>query len=293
MRRDSPRVSRPQMHSLYDSPFDFIATRPSLPKRFRDNIPLLRQNNNSFSLFDSPLYDFCNIIPPTANKPYENLHQSPSTSAKSSNATTFPLSTRKPKQGDSVTPNPLRPHVLAKHRIHAWKTPYAIEKRSQATVSLPPKVIDLGEKVMSEALADSSKSSYAAGLLRFNQFCDNLNISEEFRMPACEDLIIGFIGNHMGDVASVNGWLSGLRAWHDLHGAPWPSESRKIRYARAGARKAGSHRRRPIRNPITLAHMLALFLALDFHIPFHCSIWAIACNAFWGCRRLGKSSFII
>jgi hypothetical protein len=112
-------------------------------------------------------------------------------------------------------------------------------------------------------------------------------------MPAGEELITGFIGFHLGKVSgdSVKNWLSGLCAWHDLNGAPWPSESRMIRFARAGARKCGSHKRRPIRNPITLAHMLALALALDFTIPFHCAIWAIACIAFWGCRRLGMPLF--
>lgn len=198
----------------------------------------------------------------------------------------FPISIRKPK----LPYNPLRPNVRAVDRIHAWHTPYSIAKRQDTSDKLSPRIVELGEKAMQEALADPTKSTYAAGLLRFNQFCNELHIPETLRMPASEDLIIGFIGFHLGKVSgdSVKGWLSGLRAWHDLNGAPWPSDSRKIRFARAGSRIAGSHHKRPIRNPITIAHMLALVLALDFNLSFHRAVWAVACNAFWGCRRLGE-----
>ena len=56
----------------------------------------------------------------------------------------------------------------------------------------------------------------------------------------------------------------------------------------AGLCIAGAHHKCAMRNPITIAHMLALVLALDFNIPFHCAIWVVACNALWGCSRLGE-----
>ncbi|KAJ3786866.1 hypothetical protein GGU10DRAFT_350429 [Lentinula aff. detonsa] len=34
--------------------------------------------------------------------------------------------------------------------------------------------------------------------------------------------------------------------------------------------------------------MLALYFELDLSTSFHCAIWAVACMAFWGCRRLGE-----
>ncbi|KAE9405309.1 hypothetical protein BT96DRAFT_784426, partial [Gymnopus androsaceus JB14] len=198
--------------------------------------------------------------------------------------------TRRPKSGCSITHNELRPNVRAKDRIHAWSSPYANSKRSERSLILPPEVIEWGEKLAIAGLADSTKEAYGAGLLRFNQFCDMLDISEDQRMPANEHLIVGFLGYHMGKVSGscAKNWLSALRAWHELKGAPWPADSRLIRFARAGARVSGAIHKRPIRNPISINHMLALFLALKFSIPFHCSIWAVACNAFWGCRRLGE-----
>jgi hypothetical protein len=177
------------------------------------------------------------------------------------------LAPRKAKEGSNIANSSLHPNVRAKDRIHAWNTPYSITKRQETLNTYPANIIELAEKAMQGGLADSTKSSYAAGLLRFNQFCNEFNIPEILRMPASEDLITGFIGFHMGKVsgASIKGWLSGLRAWHDLHGAPWPSESRRIRFAQTGSHIAGAHRKRPIRNPITLAHMLALFFAINFN----------------------------
>lgn len=197
--------------------------------------------------------------------------------------------TRKPKPDAVIQPNALRPNVRAKDRLHAWNTPFSINKRTSNSSTYPAEVIELGDKAIFAGLADSTRQSYGAGPLRWNQFCDRMSIPESLRMPADETLIIGFIGFYMGDRsgACIKNWLSGLRAWHELAGAPWPADSRLIRFARAGARTAGAHRKRPQRNPITLAHMLALYVALDSSIPFHCAIWAVACIAFWGCRRLG------
>ncbi|KAE9389717.1 DNA breaking-rejoining enzyme, partial [Gymnopus androsaceus JB14] len=183
-----------------------------------------------------------------------------------------------------------RPNIRAKDRLHAWQTPFSIEKRLTNSSIFPPEIIELGDKAVFAGLADSTKQSYGAGPLRWNQFCDQMSIPESLRMPANETLIIAFIGFHMGKVSGscVKNWLSGLRAWHELAGAPWPASSRLIRFARTAARTAGANCKRPQRNPITLAHMLALYVALDFSIPFHCAIWAVASIAFWGCRRLGE-----
>ncbi|KAF5346278.1 hypothetical protein D9757_014841 [Collybiopsis confluens] len=199
-------------------------------------------------------------------------------------------SLRKPKQGNTIAHSNLRPSVRAQDRIHAWLTPYAIDKRRSQSAKYPAKIIESGERAMITALSSNTITSYASGLLRFNQFCDKMGIPEVNRMPANDQLIIGFIGFSLGEVSGscVKNWLSGLCAWHDFHEAPWPADSRRIRFARVGARIAGSHHRRPTRNPITLAHMLALYFALNFSIPFHCSIWAVACTAFWGCCRLGE-----
>ncbi|KAE9389465.1 hypothetical protein BT96DRAFT_801805, partial [Gymnopus androsaceus JB14] len=141
-----------------------------------------------------------------------------------------------------------------------------------------PEGIEWGEKLAIAGLTDSTKKAYGMGLLRFNQFCDMLDIPEDQHMPTNEHLIVRFLGYHMGKVSGscAKSWLSALQAWYELKGAPWPADSRLIHFARAGACISGALHKCPIHNPISINHMLTLFLVLKFSIPFHYSIWAVA-----------------
>ncbi|KAJ3795263.1 hypothetical protein GGU11DRAFT_668533, partial [Lentinula aff. detonsa] len=105
-----------------------------------------------------------------------------------------------------------RPHVLAKDRLHAWTTPFSIERRQKISSTYSAEILKLGEKAVSAGLVDPTKQAYGAGLLRWNQFCDNMSIPEHCCMPADETLIVAFIGFHMGKVSGscIKNWLSGL-----------------------------------------------------------------------------------
>ncbi|KAJ3979193.1 hypothetical protein F5890DRAFT_1641410 [Lentinula detonsa] len=200
------------------------------------------------------------------------------------------LAPRKPQKGRSIKSNHLRPNVRATDRLNAWSSPYAIQQREALSTQLPGHVIDNAFNIAGEGLFNSTKANYAAGLLRFNQFCDKENIPEEARMPASEILLAGFVGASAGSVSgrTIRAWLSGLRAWHVLKQAPWPEKSELLGLVRRAANTRGSHHQCAKRNPVTLQHLLALRLALDFTSPFHCAIWAVALTCFWGCRRLGE-----
>ena len=197
---------------------------------------------------------------------------------------------RKPQKGRNIAETPLRPHVPAGSRIHAWKTPYSLDWERVAHGKHSRDLLDRIEKALGPALATSTKSTYGAGILRFVQFCDKFNIPESDRMPADHYLVTAFVGEHIGSVSggTVRGWLSGLKAWHDYHDAPWCGESRWVQMARVSVNKEGTAHEWPICAPITLAHLLALYLTLDFRIPFHCAIWALALTAFFGCHHLGE-----
>jgi hypothetical protein len=45
-------------------------------------------------------------------------------------------------------------------------------------------------------------------------------------MPASHFLLAAFVAHHVGSVGggTVKGWLSGLKAWHDLNGAKWEGD---------------------------------------------------------------------
>ncbi|KAF5363223.1 hypothetical protein D9758_008409 [Tetrapyrgos nigripes] len=49
------------------------------------------------------------------------------------------------------------------------------------------------------------------------------------------------------------------------------------------------HKCKP-RSPVTLHHLIALWKALDFSIPFHVAVWAVAVITFWACRCLGETT---
>ncbi|KIM91743.1 hypothetical protein PILCRDRAFT_49598, partial [Piloderma croceum F 1598] len=86
----------------------------------------------------------------------------------------------------------------------------------------PPSAASILMEVMISSLEPKTRSNYGAGLLRFNQFCDQLNISEHDRCPASEALISAFIASFVGKRSSdcVNSWLAGLKFWHTFQGAP-------------------------------------------------------------------------
>ncbi|KAJ3997916.1 hypothetical protein F5050DRAFT_1875286 [Lentinula boryana] len=128
------------------------------------------------------------------------------------------------KKGNEIESSHLRPNVRASERIHAWTTPFATTSRSNDAREYHPDIVQKSELAMITALADNTLSSYGAGILCFNQFCDRYHIPESKRMPAGERLISGFVGDALGKVSGscVKNWLSGLRLWHDFHKAPWP-----------------------------------------------------------------------
>ncbi|KAJ7604314.1 hypothetical protein DFH06DRAFT_1391240 [Mycena polygramma] len=109
-------------------------------------------------------------------------------------------------------------------------------------------------------------------------------------MPASHFLLASFISDYVGTVGggTVKSWMSGIKAWHDINGAPWFGEDRWVELARRTANKEGTAFKREQRGPVTIEHMIALRAALDLTKPFDAAVWAIACAAFWGCRRLGE-----
>ena len=138
------------------------------------------------------------------------------------------------------------------------------------------------------AFAPSTKSTYAAGVLRFNEFCNVWGVSEEARMPASPALLAAFVGQVRGRYAggTVRTWLSGIRAWHVIHQAEWYGDHEWVHNARVSANKEGIHFKRPPRAPVSTEHLHTLRNALDLSVSLHAAIWAVATVTFFGCRRL-------
>ncbi|KAJ6596278.1 DNA breaking-rejoining enzyme, partial [Mycena vulgaris] len=197
---------------------------------------------------------------------------------------------RKPRAGAEIAHNAFRPHVLAEDRLRTWKSPFAVKRDAHFRRSLPAEVVEKTYAAITASSAGPTQSNYAAGILRFHQFCDTHSISEYARMPASHLLLAAFIANHTGKVGggTVKSWMSGIKAWHDVNGAPWLRENRWVELARCMANKLGTAFKCAQRGPVTVQHMIALRAALNLSLPFDAAVWAIACACFWGCRRLGE-----
>ena len=89
-------------------------------------------------------------------------------------------------------------------------------------------------------------------------------------------------------VELVHNWLNGLRLWHSYNDAPWHGDDGWLPALKKAADKGGISFKRPPRGPVTDEHMRALRISLDLASPFGASVWAAACSAYRGCRRLGE-----
>ncbi|GBE86646.1 hypothetical protein SCP_0905260 [Sparassis crispa] len=195
---------------------------------------------------------------------------------------------RQPRSGNQITPSLFRPHVLARDRLALWSTPHAVRFRSALATKLSYAATIQLFDVMLSSLDASTRKNYGAGLLRFTQFCDCLGISEDLRMPAPEALVAAFVAQWSGRIArsTVDTWMAGLAFWHALHGAPW-SGGKMLRVTCSAISKTAPAAKEK-RAPVTIEHLYALRSHLDLSNSFDAAVYAVACVAFWCCRRLGE-----
>lgn len=188
------------------------------------------------------------------------------------------------------TPSIFRPDVPADRRVLLWTTPHTSIAQTHLDEELPPSLQTKYFESQLAAHTDQTRQSYGAGLLRFTQFCDEWQIPESRRMPASAELLATFIASVSGLVSgsSVRTYIEGLRLWHHFNSAEWHGGSLSVKYAKKAATKAGIVHSRSPRGPITSDHLQALLNGLDISLPRDAAIWAAACAAFWGCRRLGE-----
>ncbi|KAH9946883.1 DNA breaking-rejoining enzyme [Amylocystis lapponica] len=107
-------------------------------------------------------------------------------------------------------------------------------------------------------------------------------------MPAPEPLVAAFVAKWAGSVArtTVDNWVAGLSFWHTINGAPW-NGARMLRIVCTAVAKTAPSAK-PKRSPVTVEHLFALRKGLDLTNSFDAAVYAVACVAFWSCRRLGE-----
>lgn len=145
---------------------------------------------------------------------------------------------------------------------------------------------------MIRSLDQDTRSNYGAGLLRFTQFCDSINVPENQRMPASEALISQFVAAFVGITATktLNNWMAGLQFWHIVNGAPWLASALVHHTRRGFSKMVPPSSRRAKRPPVTIEALSILFDHLSFVDPFDCAVGAAALTAFWCCCRYARST---
>ncbi|KAG1731061.1 uncharacterized protein EDB91DRAFT_1206726, partial [Suillus paluster] len=83
---------------------------------------------------------------------------------------------RPPRASSSITPSEHRLHVLASDRLLVWSTPAGQEWQAELEKNFPNASLFHLFQVMIRSLDQDTHSNYSAGLLRFMQFCNSINV---------------------------------------------------------------------------------------------------------------------
>ena len=198
---------------------------------------------------------------------------------------------RIPRAGLKHSQSHHRPHVLAVDRLDCWTTPLGKDNHTHLQHVFSREVASRNREVKLASWSGATRESYAAGLKRFTEFCDEFNISESDRMPASVSLLSTFLSSRAGSCSesTAHGWMAGLAAWHELNGAVWNGGAAEITRVQKGVKKlVPTSSKRPPRPPVLEEHLLILRHHLDLTNSFDAAVFAIACVAFWSICRLGE-----
>ncbi|KAJ7862140.1 hypothetical protein B0H14DRAFT_3444908 [Mycena olivaceomarginata] len=145
--------------------------------------------------------------------------------------------------------------------------------------------------VLSHSWADGTLGTYGSGLVVFHCYCDSRNIPESIRAPASADLLASFLAAVAGLYAgkTLENYLSGVRAWHILHGVSWaPNKAECEALLRAAATLQPKYSHKKKRQPYTLDIILSILSHLDPDVPFDAAVGSCLTTCFYSCGRVGE-----
>lgn len=201
-------------------------------------------------------------------------------------------------QSSKINPSTFCPHVLTKHWIISWSTPYSQSIFNDLINSFPETTINSWRFVMQSSVSEDTLQNYRAGLLCFTQFCDIHRVPEVSRMPASETLLSIFVaemGAGKKSASSIHWWLSGLAFWYliflyhvkfwlgqasiQYNNAPWMGGKILARTKKGTANlSAKSLLSLPHHLPVTEAHMKAL------HLTHGVEPWIVIKQGHWSSK---------
>ncbi|KAL1939608.1 hypothetical protein VTO73DRAFT_9641 [Trametes versicolor] len=89
--------------------------------------------------------------------------------------------------------------------------------------------------------------------------------------------------------SAINNYVTGVRAWHIMHGLPWTMNELRYEAALTGAGQlTPPSSTRPKRDLITINLLMQIEALLDISQPEDTAIWACTCVTFFSLARLGE-----
>ncbi|KAA1134582.1 hypothetical protein PGTUg99_006330 [Puccinia graminis f. sp. tritici] len=145
-------------------------------------------------------------------------------------------------------------------------------------------------------------ASYNAAVKKFLKFKTETS-TETFMLPASDEDIVSFTfwaGRNAETqtpqeiaATTVQKYIFGLQAWHDYHGVPYPTSSKK-RVAimlRSSAKIDAQILPKPKKEAIRLNHLIFLARRLLTGDPMDSAILDLTLVAFWGMARLAELTY--
>ena len=183
----------------------------------------------------------------------------------------------------------LRPHCAAKDRLEMW-----LPHPNSLTFLSPPETLELQGRVKAVTLkgwAESTRTTYGAGLLIYHVFCDIREIPEKDCAPAKAALVSSFISALAGSLSgkAIQNYVYSMQAWHTAYGLPWALHKDQIATMLKGAMKlAPPTVRQNKRKPITIQMLSLIKDKLDQTSPFDMAFFMCLTTIFYTAVRVGK-----
>ncbi|KAF8596512.1 hypothetical protein BDV93DRAFT_534713 [Ceratobasidium sp. AG-I] len=136
-------------------------------------------------------------------------------------------------------------------------------------------------RILHSSLAKGTHSNYKSSISNYIEFCNTNQISPSLRFPADE-----YTPSKAGGTAAST--ISGLKAWHHIHGLTWKENWRLGYILRVINVLTPASSQQDLRPPVTLQLLTIIHNKLNLADPFDLAIFAATTTAFWGQCRLGE-----
>src|SRR6266511_3170647 len=85
-------------------------------------------------------------------------------------------------------------HVMALlPAIDVPSSPFSLQQHHLLEATMSPSLVNIACRTVQTAFAPPTKTTYAAGILYFNKFCNLWNVDKEAHMPASPTLLAAFV----------------------------------------------------------------------------------------------------